>query len=339
MIAHNPPSAAARCFVAGALATLLALSAGNASAQPQSKTPQDKASEDQTTQEVPERTMSAPGGAAVLPPPDPNEVRKSGLYIGKAGFSTGPGGGLDKELIRNNPPPTPDPAPGLGEPSADLRDFSGSWYGDQFLPAFEIMTDMYGAKLPFNEAGRTVADRRLVAMDRGKPLMSPSILCRPSGPDWMLVRISTRFYQSKDRIDVFSTADHSWWSIALDPALLPPAKGKTYMGRSVGHWEGDTLVVENTDFKTRRWLSFRGTPVSPEGKLSYRIRKLHDGGKWYLEIVTTVDDPAYYTRPWRFARSLTWRPDLSLVDEFDCEEQIGSPTGVGDTGTMPETSD
>lgn len=284
----------------------------------------------------PEAVLSAPGGAAVLPPPDPNEVRPSGLYTGKAGLSTGPGGGLDKELTRNNPPPTPPPAPGLGDPSDDPHDLGGSWYGDQFIPAFEIMTDMYGDKVPFNEVGRRIMDRRLLAMDQGKPFVSPSILCRPSGPDALLVRISTRFYQSKDRLDIFSTADHNLWSIALNPSLLPPTQEKSYMGRSVGHWDGDTLVVENTDFKVRRWLSFRGTPISPNGKLIYHIRKIRDGEQWSLQVVTTVDDATYYTRPWKFARSFTWRPDLALVDEFDCEEQVGSLSGVEDTGSIPE---
>jgi len=311
-----------RHFVMGvAAAMMLTLANDGASAQPQDK---------------PEAVLSAPGGAAVLPPPDPNEVRPSGLYIGRAGFSTGPGGGLDKELTRNNPPPTPPPAAGLGAPSDDPHDLGGSWYGDQFLPAFEIMTDMYGDKVPFNEAGRKVMDTRLLAMDRGKPYLSPMTLCRPSGPDALLVRITTRFYQSKDRIDIFSTAEHNVWSIALNQALLPPAQGKTYMGRSVGHWDGDTLVVENTDFKSRRWLSFRGTPISPNGKLTYHIRKIRDGDQWSLQVTTTVNDAAYYTRPWKFARSFTWRPDLALVDEFDCEEQVGSSTGTEDTGSMPE---
>ena len=43
--------------------------------------------------------------------------------------------------------------------------------------------------------------------------------------------------------------------------------------------------------------------ISPTGKLTYHIRKMRDGGQWFLEVVTTVDDPTYYTRPWRFART------------------------------------
>lgn len=291
--------------------------------------------------------LSAMAGVASAQPPagagppvrKAAEPRLGGLHIGPRGFTSGPGGGLDNEMTRNDPPPTPPLGQGYAGPSSDPRDFSGTWYGDQFKPAFEIMRDMYGAEVPFNVAGQKVMDSRLLAMDQGKPYMSPAILCRPSGPDWLLFPIATRFYQSKDRLDIFSTADHGLWSIALNPALLPSDEGKTYMGRSVAHWEGDTLVVENTNFKIRRWLTFRGTPVSPNGKLTYQIRKLRQGDNSYLEVVTTVDDPTYYARPWKFARSFAWRPDLALVDEFDCEEQIGSSSGVGDTGAIPEPHD
>jgi hypothetical protein len=320
MISHHPRAILRRRVVFGVVtAMILALVASEAPAQSRKGPP-----------------PTPPAGSAANPPPDPHEVREGGLHTGNAGFSTGPGGGLDEELVRNNPPPTPPLAKGLGNSSADPHDLSGSWYGDQFLPAFEIMTDMYGDRVPFNDVGRKVMDRRLLAHDKGKPYISPAILCRPSGPDSLMVRITTRFYQSKDRLDIFSTANHELWSIALNPSLLPPAKGKTYSGRSVGHWEGDTLVVENTDFKTRRWLSFRGTPISPGGKLIYHMRKLGDGEQRYLEIVTTVDDPTYYKRPWKFARSFTWRPDLALVDEFDCEEQVGTPSGSTDSGAVPE---
>lgn len=286
--------------------------------------------------------MPGPGedmsGIFEIPPkvPDPGDYRLGGLYQGPEGYSTGPGGGLDLELTRNNlVPPLPALAQGVRQPSDDPRNFSGSWYGEQYLAAFEIVRDKYGEKLPFTALGRKVMDLRLLANDKRQPYMTPAFLCRPSGPDWDLIRIPTRFFQSKDRVDIFSSADRMQWTIVLDPALLPLAGEKSYMGRSVGRWEGDTLVVENTDFKSRRWLSFRGTPVSSAGKLTYRIRKIHDGDRWYLEIVTQVEDPAYYTRPWQFVRSFSWRPDFAVVGEYNCEEQVGG----NDSGSVPEPED
>ncbi|EIZ79593.1 hypothetical protein WSK_1826 [Novosphingobium sp. Rr 2-17] len=208
---------------------------------------------------------------------DPADERLGGLHIGPAGYTSGPGGGLDLELVRNNDVPSLPPLPkDVPEPSSAHRDLQGSWFGEQFLPSFEIRQDMYGNKIPFTLAGRKVMDRRLLATDNRQSYMTPAFLCRQSGPDWDMIFIPFRIYQSKDRIDVFSRMDRMWWPIALEPAVLPSASKNTYMGRSIGRWEGDTLVVETSNFKNRRWLSFRGTPVSPAGKLVYHIRKLHD---------------------------------------------------------------
>ncbi|EIZ77389.1 hypothetical protein WSK_4051 [Novosphingobium sp. Rr 2-17] len=279
----------------------------------------------------------SPLGNKTVQTSDPADERLGGLHIGPTGYTTGPGGGLDLELTRNNDvpslPPLPKAAP---SPSVDPHDLQGSWFGEQFLPSFEIRQDMYGNKIPFTAAGRKVMDRRLLATDNRQSYMTPAFTCRQSGPDWDMIFIPFRIYQSKNRIDIFSTMDRMWWPIALDPSVLPPPLSKnTYMGRSIGHWEGDTLVVETSSFKNRRWLSFRGTPVSPSGKLIYHIRKLHDDDHWYIEIVTTVDDPAYYTKPWKFLRSYEWRPDLSTVSEYDCEEQADN----NDSGATPEPND
>ncbi|EIZ79588.1 hypothetical protein WSK_1821 [Novosphingobium sp. Rr 2-17] len=267
---------------------------------------------------------------------DPGRKRLDGLHIGERGFSSGRGGGLDLELTRNNDlPPLPPLAANVARPTADPHDLSGSWFGDQFLGAFEILRDMYGEDVPFNALGRKVMDRRLLANDQRRSYMTPASLCRPSGPDWDTIHMPIRIYQSRSKLDIFSTMDRMWWPIALDPTLLPPASKNSYMGRSIGRWDGDSLVVENTGFRTRRWLSFRGTPISPAGKLTYRITKRHEGDHWLLEIVTTVDDPTYYNRPWKFARTLQWRPDAGLLAEYDCEDQSDG----NDSGAVPEPNE
>lgn len=317
----------------GIAAVILAATAGVASAQAQGALPPGAPPSTAAEQ----GNEKSPVGNKTVQVADPADERLGGLHIGPRGYTTGPGGGLDLELTRNNDipplPPLPKDAP---QPSSDPRDLQGSWFGEQFLPSFEIRQDMYGNKIPFTVTGRKVMDRRLLAGDNRQSYMTPAFLCRQSGPDWDMIFIPFRIYQSKDRVDVFSAMDRMWWPIALDPALLPPTTTKKgYMGRSVGHWEGDTLVVETSNFKNRRWLSFRGTPISPAGKLIYHIRKLRDADHWYIEIVTTVDDPAYYTKPWKFVRSYEWRPDLSLVGEYDCEEQSGN----NDSGATPEPND
>src|SRR5580765_8795908 len=65
-------------------------------------------------------------------------------------------------------------------------------------------------------------------------------------------------------------------------------------GYSVGHWEGDTLVVETTGLMDDGWLDVRGSPLTSAAKLTERIRRINFG---YLEIKVTIDDPKAYTKP------------------------------------------
>jgi hypothetical protein len=90
-------------------------------------------------------------------------------------------------------------------------------------------------------------------------------------------------------------------------------------GDSIGWWDGDTLVIETTDFSEPLWLDMAGSPISPDAKMTYRLRKIEDGQ--VLEIVTTVEDPKYYSQPWSFANRLVWRPDRFL-GEYNCELQL-----------------
>lgn len=268
--------------------------------------------------------------------PDMGPPRLGGLKTGAYGLTTGPGGGLDFQLKRNGnvPPPRP-PPPDAPPPSADPRDFEGSWFGEQYLDAWEIKNDLYGKYVPFNEAGRKVMDRRLLANDQQKPYITPAVICRPAGAPRDLIRVRFQVFQSKNKISMLSQASRTWWQIALNPTIAAPADTKSYTGRTVAHWDGNTLVAETTGFKYRLYLSFRGTPLSPKGKVTDRIRKVHQD-HWFLEIVTTVDDPTFYTRPWSYVRTYEWRPDYALLGEYNCEDQAGDKTNDITAGFAPE---
>jgi hypothetical protein len=295
----------------------------------------------QGTASLPNTAGSPPTGAQAQP--DAHFAfglsNQDGLKIGPQGFTVGSAGGLEDELNRNGfavPMPAAMPA-GEPQPTSDPRDFAGAWeQADQYLEEFERLTDMYGSKLPFTALGRKILDRRMRAHDEGQPYITPSIMCRPSGPDWALIHIPVRIYQSKDRLDLFSPMDRTWWQIPINPALALPTTTPTYFGRSRARWEGKELVVETSGFKDRLWLTFRGTPVSPNGKIIHHITKINDEGHWFLQVITEVIDPDYYTRPWKFARALAWRPDMGVPQEYNCEDQ---PSMAGSSGAIPEPND
>jgi hypothetical protein len=90
-----------------------------------------------------------------------------------------------------------------------------------------------------------------------------------------------------------------------------------WYGYSVGRWEGDTLVVETSNFRDGGWLDVNGAPLTDAAKMTERFRRLDYGT---LEIEVTVDDPKAYTRPWT-AVKIRQRllPDDELI-EFICAE-------------------
>ena len=252
-----------------------------------------------------------------------------------------------EKLVAGLPPPMPGsliPAPPLGPdapmPSADPRDLQGAWYHNQKLE-FRMQRDLYGALVPYTMAGAKVLARRVLSLKDGAPYTNASAVCRPPGPQWQHdLNMPFQIFQSRDWIEFVFEEYHGRWQIVLDPSKAPRPAQKAYMGYSVGHWDGDTLVVESSDFRQGLWLDVDGTPLSVNGKLIQRIRKIDYGDREpFLEITTTVVDPTYYTKPWSVVRTFGWNPRLTVFNEYNCEEQIGDPSVSADAGLVPEPKD
>jgi len=79
--------------------------------------------------------------------------------------------------------------------------------------------------------------------------------------------------------------------------LLP-----TWNGHSIGHWEGDTLVVDTIGFNDRSWLSSEMAPHTEETHLTERIRQVQHNGSTYIEIVSTVEDRLALTSAYQYSR-------------------------------------
>jgi len=89
-----------------------------------------------------------------------------------------------------------------------------------------------------------------------------------------------------------------------------------WYGYSVGHWDGDTLVVETNGFRDDVWLDVNGTPLTGTGKMTERFHRLNYGT---LEIVITIEDPKVYTKPYTVKVTQRIMPDTDLI-EFICGE-------------------
>lgn len=287
-----------------------------------------------------------PPGAPAGPPP--------GLQL-PPGASGGPPPGAPpppvltpaQKIVADLPPPGPGglpPRPPLPAdavmPSSDPRDLQGTWVNTLPL-AFRAQNDMYGAPAPYTMAGAHVIARRVKSLKDGKPFINASATCRPPGPQWQRdLNFPFLIVQAPDHIEFIFEEYHGRWNILLDPTAAASSGQKEYMGRSVGHWDGSTLVVETSGFKQAIWLDVDGTPLSASGKLIQRIRKVNDGGHVpFLEIVTTIIDPTYYTGPWSIVRAFGWVPHQAVFAEYNCEEQVGDPSVAADAGLVPEPKD
>jgi hypothetical protein len=106
--------------------------------------------------------------------------------------------------------------------------------------------------------------------------------------------------------------------IFIDGRPFPEDPNPGWNGYSVGHWEGDTLVVETRGFRDDLWIDSWGSPMSDVATMTERISRPTFG---LLEIELTIDDPKNYTRPFTVKLAQDFEPDTELVDEFCLEAE------------------
>ena len=102
--------------------------------------------------------------------------------------------------------------------------------------------------------------------------------------------------------------------VFTDGRPLPEVLDPTWLGYSVGRWDGDTFVVETTGFKDGGWLdTLKGRPHSDALHVTERFRRINFG---HMELTVTIDDPKAFVKPWTVMAPLTLLPDTDLVEAF-----------------------
>jgi hypothetical protein len=118
---------------------------------------------------------------------------------------------------------------------------------------------------------------------------------------------------------IFEGGTHVWREIYMDGrahAKLDEIKGETWLGHSVGHWDGDTLVVDVVGFNEGTWLDYYGHPHTNQMHI---IEKYTRPNKGTLHYEATIDDPGAYTKPWTVAWDIPWEANSEL-QEYICQE-------------------
>jgi hypothetical protein len=148
---------------------------------------------------------------------------------------------------------------------------------------------------------------------------NPDALCEPLGLTQLHMHPQPRkIVQTPREIIVLYEANGNTRQILTDGRPLPsndPAPW--WYGYSVGHWDGDTLVVETTGFRDDVWLDVEGSPLTSTGKMTERWRRVKLG---LMQIDITIEDPKAYTKPFTVRVNHQLMPDTALM-EFVCEER------------------
>src|SRR5262245_12455048 len=167
-------------------------------------------------------------------------------------------------------------------------------------------------------------------------LNDPDGLCLPQGPlQYHVDPQPLKVVQIPKQILILYESNYGLRTVYMDGRSLPPlGEPQPYWhGYSVGHWDGDTLVVESNNFRGVDptqfrgvepdsfhgvgWLDHRGSPYSLAMKLTERFRRVNYG---QLEIEMTVDDPQTYTKPFTLRIGQQIVADGSEIIEFICHE-------------------
>lgn len=109
-------------------------------------------------------------------------------------------------------------------------------------------------------------------------------------------------------------------------ASFPKDPNPTWMGYSVGHWDGDTLVVESAGFNDRTWLDNFGHPHSESLRVTERFRRRDFG---HMDLQVTLDDPNAFKEPWIVPIKLELDADTEPLEYVCAENERDRPHLVG----------
>lgn len=176
-------------------------------------------------------------------------------------------------------------------------------YRPEAFAKFHALDDAANLTLGDNPEQRTLGDRCLIGGfgSSSPPMLAPA------------VSAVKQIVQTPTEVAILSEMNHDVRVVRLN-GRHPPRDVRLWMGDSIGHWQGQTLVVETTNFHLQE--RFRGLILmSPDAKVTERFTRT---GPDQILYEFEVNDPAVYTTAWRAQMPL--RADTGPIYEFACHE-------------------
>jgi hypothetical protein len=215
------------------------------------------------------------------------------------------------------------PAPG------DVGSYNDVWFdsGTRVVGTrrTSLVIDPPDGRVPVTPAAEAARDRNLTSVDSYE-LMSPWDRCITRGPGTMFPAGYNNAYQivqTPGIVTIIHEMIHEARIIPIDDRPHLDQSIRLWTGDPRGHWDGNTLVVETTNFNDKGWIAtnaasgrIRGVPHSDALRLVERFTRV-DAATIAYEV--TIEDPKIYTRPWTVAIPLG-RDDAYQMYEYACHE-------------------
>ena len=210
-------------------------------------------------------------------------------------------------LYRNQLLAPDGPAPKFADGTPDL---SGAWLGSGGSDADisnpkSLKTGDTVSMLPWAE--------EIVKHRQSKE--DPEANCLPAGIPrgspypWRIVQTPTHYFI------LYEGNIHSYRQIFMN-GKHPDDPDPTWYGHSIGHWEGNTLVVDTVGFNDKFWFDYKGHPHTEKLHTIERYSRTDLG---HMSIEVTIDDPGAYTKPFTTVGKAVLMPGTELL-EYICQE-------------------
>lgn len=210
---------------------------------------------------------------------------------------------------------------GAAPAAAKGPDLTGSW--ERYPPPNEKADPRYAPSgvpdPPMNAehmAEWKVNQQRLAErLAEHQPAGDNYVHCLPDGmPAMMMGMFPMEIFQRPEQINITQEAFNQTRRVYMGETLPPASElDPSFYGRSVGHWEGDTLVIQTTGIKQN--VQFQWTPHSENMKITEHLRLLAPD---ILQDRVTVEDD-WFTKPWTYTYSYRRMPKYKLL-EYVCED-------------------
>jgi len=192
-------------------------------------------------------------------------------------------------------------------------DLSGIWEPDANRYLRDIAVDLKPGDVPFQPWAKALYEQRT---DGSHSKEDPDANCLPQGvPKIDAAPAPWKIVQTPGFMVIVYEAFNLWRQVFMDGRELDKDANPTWMGYSVGHWDGDTLVIESSGFNDRTWID-GGHPHTEALRMTERLRRPDFG---HLELVRTLVDPGAFEGAWTVP--LKFELDADTEDlEYVCNE-------------------